>query len=78
MTLIRSFARPAGGQTIGGRTVLAAAGRLAATAMATVGLWRRRARDRRDLASLSDRDLRDIGIDRFTARREAAKPFWRA
>lgn len=33
------------------------------------------ARERRDLASLDDRLLRDIGLDRATARREAARDF---
>ncbi len=39
--------------------------------------WRRRARSRRELASLSPLDLKDLG---YPARVEAekAKPFWRA
>ena len=40
--------------------------------------WRRRARGRRELAALSDRCLRDIGLTRYDANREARKPFWRA
>jgi uncharacterized protein YjiS (DUF1127 family) len=40
--------------------------------------WRERARQRRNLASLDDRMLKDIGIDRATARKEADKPFWQA
>lgn len=43
----------------------------------TVWTWRDRARTRRHLAMLDDRLLRDIGITRFDARSEAAKPFWR-
>lgn len=39
--------------------------------------WRRRAAARRELASLSDGVLRDIGITRFEAQLEAEKPFWR-
>ncbi len=39
--------------------------------------WRRRARDRYALLAMSERDLRDIGVTRFDAAREAAKPFWR-
>jgi uncharacterized protein YjiS (DUF1127 family) len=31
-----------------------------------------------ELAGLSDRDLRDIGVTRYDAGREIAKPFWRA
>jgi uncharacterized protein YjiS (DUF1127 family) len=40
--------------------------------------WRRRSRDRRDLAAMSDRSLRDIGLTRYDAACEASKPFWRA
>jgi uncharacterized protein YjiS (DUF1127 family) len=39
--------------------------------------WRRRARDRYALLAMSERDLRDIGVTRFDAVREAEKPFWR-
>ncbi|MGK9164660.1 DUF1127 domain-containing protein [Inquilinus limosus] len=41
------------------------------------GLWLRRARTRRQLDALSDHELRDLGLDRGAALREAAKPFWR-
>jgi len=37
----------------------------------------RRARQRRDLAALSDYHLRDIGLTRIDAEREVGKPFWR-
>ena len=37
----------------------------------------RRARQRRDLAALSDYHLRDIGLSRSDAEREIGKPFWR-
>jgi uncharacterized protein YjiS (DUF1127 family) len=46
-------------------------------ALNTVQVWRRRARERRRLAELSDYELRDFGassVDRF---HELAKPFWR-
>jgi uncharacterized protein YjiS (DUF1127 family) len=36
-----------------------------------------RQRQRYDLAQLDDRMLRDIGITRVDAEREAMKPFWR-
>jgi len=38
--------------------------------------WATLRRERLDLAELDDRMLRDIGIDRITARREAERPFW--
>jgi uncharacterized protein YjiS (DUF1127 family) len=40
--------------------------------------WLHRIESRRDLAGLSDRELRDIGITRVDALGEAEKPFWRA
>ena len=44
----------------------------------TMFLWLALARSRRDLASLDDRALRDVGIDRATAAEEASKPFWQS
>ncbi len=41
-------------------------------------LWLRRSADRRALAGLDARDLRDIGMTRADAQHEAAKPFWRS
>jgi len=41
------------------------------------GLWRRRARDRRALRRMDDRDLRDLGITAADLHRELARPFWR-
>jgi uncharacterized protein YjiS (DUF1127 family) len=38
----------------------------------------RRARQRRDLAALSDHNLRDIGLTRDDVVIEIGKPFWRA
>ena len=40
--------------------------------------WQRRHASRLELDSLDDRMLEDIGLCRFDAEREAAKPFWRA
>jgi uncharacterized protein YjiS (DUF1127 family) len=40
-------------------------------------LWHQRARDRRQLESLSDHMLRDIGLSRADVFAEASKPFWR-
>jgi uncharacterized protein YjiS (DUF1127 family) len=40
--------------------------------------WRRRARARNELLTLSDTDLRDIRWTRAEVEAEARKPFWRA
>jgi uncharacterized protein YjiS (DUF1127 family) len=40
-------------------------------------IWQQRARDRRQLESLSDYMLRDIGLTRADVYAEASKPFWR-
>jgi uncharacterized protein YjiS (DUF1127 family) len=49
-------------------------------ALATIGAslrtWRQRSRSRRALQSLTDHDLRDIGLTPTHAWREAQKPFW--
>lgn len=44
----------------------------------TFALWRKRARDRAELAKLSARDARDLGLDPGIIDYEASKPFWRA
>jgi uncharacterized protein YjiS (DUF1127 family) len=44
--------------------------------LALVRRWRRARRDRRELASLSDHMLRDIGLSRADVEREALRPFW--
>jgi uncharacterized protein YjiS (DUF1127 family) len=38
--------------------------------------WLELSRQRRDLAQLDNRLLRDIGVDRIDAVREARRPFW--
>jgi uncharacterized protein YjiS (DUF1127 family) len=43
----------------------------------TVREWRHRARSRRALLAVDDRELRDIRLTRVDAEREARKPFWR-
>ena len=40
--------------------------------------WLKRMRERRELASLSDEQLRDVGLNRLMVRREIEKPFWMA
>ncbi|MBV9834007.1 MAG: DUF1127 domain-containing protein [Alphaproteobacteria bacterium] len=43
----------------------------------TLALWRKRARERAEIAKLSARDARDLGIDPGVLAYEANKPFWR-
>ncbi|MEL6234031.1 MAG: DUF1127 domain-containing protein [Pseudomonadota bacterium] len=38
--------------------------------------WLQRARSRADLAALEDHMLKDIGLTREAAQREARRPFW--
>lgn len=52
-------------------------GSLVARLIAILFEWRRRTKSRRELAMLSDLDLRDIGYPAQVAA-EKAKPFWRA
>ena len=42
-----------------------------------IGEWRRRARERRDLAMLSELDRHDLAC-RFDMQAEIRKPFWQA
>ena len=51
--------------------------RHAARLFALVAAWAGRNQSRRELVRLDDRELRDIGITRIDALREAEKPFWR-
>jgi uncharacterized protein YjiS (DUF1127 family) len=46
-------------------------------AVRMIWFWIERSRQRRALAELDDRLLRDIGLTRDEARRECANPFWR-
>jgi uncharacterized protein YjiS (DUF1127 family) len=52
--------------------------RALSTASQTIRAWRLRAATRRELSRLDDRLLKDIGITRAQAYREAVKPFWRS
>jgi uncharacterized protein YjiS (DUF1127 family) len=47
-------------------------------AAAMLFAWHERARQRRELLSLNDRELQDIGISRADAVGEGDKPFWSA
>ncbi len=42
-----------------------------------LGTWRERARQRRELANLDYRTMRDLGISPTDVQFEANKPFWR-
>ena len=50
---------------------------LVARVVRALATWHRRACSRTQLAHLSERELRDIGLTRAEAARECAKPFWR-
>ena len=45
--------------------------------LSTLREWRRRAHERRQLASLNDLTLHDIGLSRAEAVYLANKPFWK-
>jgi len=45
--------------------------------LGTFETWQERTDQRRHLLELDERLLRDIGLSRYDALREAAKPFWR-
>jgi uncharacterized protein YjiS (DUF1127 family) len=40
--------------------------------------WRRRARERRELARLDSRTIRDLGLSPSDVQFEVNKPFWRS
>jgi len=61
-----------------GDKISTAARRCWGATMALMAGWAERARTRRELLSMTDRDLTDIRFNRAGARDEAAKPFWRA
>ena len=46
-------------------------------AVASLREWRRRTRERAELAALDDRTLKDIGLTRADAEFLSNKPFWR-
>lgn len=59
------------------RAALDALGDAAGWVLATVHLWRRRRRERDQLARLDQRVLADIGLTRGDAEFLINKPFWR-
>ena len=46
--------------------------------LATLRLWRRRMRERRALAELTERELADFGATSADVYRELSTPFWRS
>lgn len=50
--------------------------KLAATASARLLRWHELSRQRRALLALNERMLKDVGITRAEAEREARRPFW--
>ena len=67
-------ALPAARQRLASR--LCGVQRLAALGLARLLHWHELARQRRALLALNDNMLRDIGICRAEAEREASRPFW--
>ena len=43
----------------------------------TLGIYQQRRYSRQQLLSLSDHQLKDIGLSRADAKQEGTKPFWR-
>jgi uncharacterized protein YjiS (DUF1127 family) len=58
------------------RLSLVSAGRLAVSLLDLVAIWFRRSRERRQLQSLDDHALSDLGLSRDQVTREIEKPFW--
>jgi uncharacterized protein YjiS (DUF1127 family) len=46
--------------------------------LATLRLWRQRARERRALADMTPRELADFGASSADVYRELSTPFWRS
>lgn len=59
------------------RHTLAAMNSAITRVIATAENWAARRRQRRQLLALGDSGLKDIGLSRADASREAIKPFWR-
>jgi uncharacterized protein YjiS (DUF1127 family) len=57
--------------------LVAAIGHDWANVSTQIAEWRHRIRSRRELLTLGEHDLRDIGLRPVDANREASKPFWR-
>jgi uncharacterized protein YjiS (DUF1127 family) len=55
-----------------------AAGAAAQNIATTLLIWLERARERRELLGLNDRELHDFGVSRCDAAGEGSKAFWRS
>jgi uncharacterized protein YjiS (DUF1127 family) len=75
LSSVREMARAEASSFTFGRAVALLAGAVA-VGVDTIMTRAELARSRRQLAQLDERLLRDIGLDRATARFEASKPFW--
>lgn len=73
----RRFSRPTRGRRLGDAP-LGGLGSLAGAILARLYVWQGRYEERRALQDLDPRLMRDIGLNRETIEREAAKPFWQA
>jgi len=60
------------------RSIHAGRPSLLARVAATLGLWRKRLREKRALARLDERDLHDFGATNSDVDAELRRPFWRA
>jgi uncharacterized protein YjiS (DUF1127 family) len=75
LSMVREYARPASLSLTFGRAVALLAGGVV-VGIEHVMTRAELVRSRRQLAQLDERLLRDIGLDRATARLEATKGFW--
>jgi len=75
LSMVREYARPASLSLTFGRAVALLAGGVV-VGIEHVMTRAELVRSRRQLAELDERLLRDIGLDRATARIEATKGFW--
>ncbi|MGJ8602896.1 MAG: DUF1127 domain-containing protein [Marivita sp.] len=62
---------------LGGQSTLSPLAVVALRVAVTLTKWSIRRRTRDQLKHLDDHLLRDIGLDRLTAQREANRKFWR-